>query len=441
MTDHSTQNRWLNAQARLMIPSNMKEVRDTFISNNVENSNSITSSCHNTLLPTNSPVFQYPSSITAEIRAERLGTNLRTPRTNLLPQALEVLKRSVKIYGRGNVLFASDPPIQDDSVDSSSIKTTSATNCSLEPTSKAPTSIQTISSTPATTAPPPTPAPPPTRTLLAVTAASTSVPFVSTKKKSSTKIGVTGSTIPIQTQLSRRKALKYLKKYLSSNRLDGHCTVKFCENLPSAGIFVNRPRATLARINCDDAYFGGDEDCKHSLLVSDKLLSPTNNTVSATRIVSFAVHEIGTHLVRRSNEEIQPWLHKHKKYNMIQDERVIKATEEGLAMVHEAMHLPSLLLARPALYYFASARAIKLSFAELYAELEEWVSDPLQRFDVRPFYFFSPTPSLFEFVINTPPPLIIHLYSLNHLLVLFKYIKTDLFFSQKRNRRHKHTRW
>ena len=176
--------------------------------------------------------------------------------------------------------------------------------------------------------------------------------------------------------------MKYLKTYLSANRLDSHCTVKFCDNLPSAGIFINRPKATLARINCDDAYFGGDEDCKHSLLVSSKLLSSEETKVSAIRIVSFAVHEIGTHLVRRSNEEIQPWLRKHNKYNMVKDERLIKATEEGLAMVHEAMHLPSLLLARPALYYFASAKALTLSFVDLFDALEEWVSDPTQRFDV-----------------------------------------------------------
>tara|TARA_B110000208_G_scaffold184648_1_gene238770 strand:+ start:148 stop:1221 length:1074 start_codon:yes stop_codon:yes gene_type:complete len=192
----------------------------------------------------------------------------------------------------------------------------------------------------------------------------------------------TGTTYPLRAHLNRKHALKYLCEYMTTNRLDSHCTVKFCDDLPSAGIFINRPRATMARIRCEDAYFGGDDDCKHSLLVSNKLLSSPESTVSALRLVSFAVHEIGTHLVRRSNEEIQPWLRKRNRYDMVKDERLIKATEEGLAMVHEAMHLPSQLLARPALYYFASARASQLSFVDLFAELAEFVANPIQRFDV-----------------------------------------------------------
>ena len=188
--------------------------------------------------------------------------------------------------------------------------------------------------------------------------------------------------MPPVPHLNRSTALQYLRDYLASNHLDSQCTVKFCTGLPSAGIFVNRPKATLARVRCDDAYFDGDDDCKHSLLVSDRLLSSPQATVTATRILTFAVHEIGTHLVRRSNEEIQPWLHKRNRFGMTQHQREIKATEEGLAMVHEAMHLPSLLLARPALYYYASARASILSFADLFDELEQWVQCPQHRFDV-----------------------------------------------------------
>ena len=145
----------------------------------------------------------------------------------------------------------------------------------------------------------------------------------------------------------------------------------------------------MARVRCEDAYFGGDDDCKHSLLVSDKLLSNEGDTVNAIRLVSFAVHEIGTHLVRRTNEEIQPWLRKTDRYEMVKDPRLVKATEEGLAMIHEAMHLPSMLLARSALYYVASARAQDLSFVDLFAELEQWVVDPVQRFDVSFLFFFN----------------------------------------------------
>ena len=183
--------------------------------------------------------------------------------------------------------------------------------------------------------------------------------------------------------LDQEAIREYLKKYLSSNRLDGNCKIRLESNLPSAGIFINRPRATLARVRCEKGYFGGDDDCKHTLLVSKSLLSSRDSgKVTPTRLLTFAVHEIGTHLVRRSNEEIQPWLRQRDRYDMTQDIRVLKATEEGLAMVHEAMHLPSLLLARPALYYYASARAAALSFVELFEELEQWVEDEGKRFDI-----------------------------------------------------------
>ena len=353
-----------------MLPSNLDEAREEFLSPTTDQVTPIDTIPGNdtftsTPPPLRSPMFQYSPTVTAESRAERLATPLRTPCTDLLPQAIKVLTRAVEQYGRGNVLLASDPPALSEPAPVSNSDSNSDTVPSsvVSPSLSMSASSSTTSSTPSTLSTP-------------------SMPSRKKKKVPTTKLGPTGSTIPLHTHLSRKKALKYLKTYLSANRLDSHCTVKFCDNLPSAGIFINRPKATLARINCDDAYFGGDEDCKHSLLVSSKLLSSKETKVSAIRIVSFAVHEIGTHLVRRSNEEIQPWLRKHNKYNMVKDERLIKATEEGLAMVHEAMHLPSLLLARPALYYFASAKALTLSFVDLFDALEEWVSDPTQRFDV-----------------------------------------------------------
>ena len=164
---------------------------------------------------------------------------------------------------------------------------------------------------------------------------------------------------------------------MTSNRLDSQCTVEFSHNLPSTGVFVNDPNATRARVKCDARYFQGQDDCKHSLFVSDAILSS-----GQTRLHLFAVHEIGTHLVRCNNEEIQPWLNRHKKWGMDRNARLIKATEEGLAMVHEAMHIPSLLLARPALFYYASARAAELSFVELFEDLEQYVSNVDERFRI-----------------------------------------------------------
>ena len=331
-----SEGRWKKALTKLLVPSNVDDCRDDFLLG-------ISSS----LLI--SPIFEYSACLTPEIRAQQLAKKLRTPSNACLLQAQEVLKRAVELYGAGNILHASDPP-----QDSLTTATTTAT------------ATTTITAT----------------TIAAATAAATATtPTPPAYLR-------TGTTFPTTRSLNRKDALKYLRGYLSSNRLDGGCTVKFSDGLPSIGLFINRPRATMARVRCEDAYFGGDDDCKHSLLVSDKLLSNEGDTVNAIRLVSFAVHEIGTHLVRRTNEEIQPWLRKTDRYEMVKDPRLVKATEEGLAMIHEAMHLPSMLLARSALYYVASARAQDLSFVDLFAELEQWVVDPVQRFDVSFLFFF-----------------------------------------------------
>ena len=324
----SSESRWNRAKNKMFVPDNLDVCREDFLASTTPIS----------------PIFTY--QVTAESRAKKLSSSLRTPRTDLLSTAISILKLAVNKYGQGNVLFASDPPVE--------------------------TAAETVSNTSLTTT---------TTTTITSSSSSIATPETTPKTEKTPHLD-TGTIFPKRTALNRKAAMKYLKKYMSTNHLDNHCTVKFCDGLPSTGIFINRPRATLARIRCEDAFFNGDEDCKHSLLVSDTLLSSSENTVSAIRLVSFAVHEMGTHMVRRINEEVQPWLRKRDRYDMVKDERLIKGTEEGLAMVHEAMHLPSQLLARPALYYFASARALELSFTELFVELKQWIEDPKQRFDV-----------------------------------------------------------
>ena len=103
---------------------------------------------------------------------------------------------------------------------------------------------------------------------------------------------------------------------------------------------------------------------------------PTGNTAHRRRW-----RMAGANL-RGSGTNSQGSPRRSERYGMASDARTLKATEEGLAMIHEAMHLPSLLLARPALYYYASARASVLSFVELFKELEEWVEDEGKRFDI-----------------------------------------------------------
>lgn len=88
-------------------------------------------------------------------------------------------------------------------------------------------------------------------------------------------------------------------------------------------------------------------------------------------------HEIGTHYVRKHNDKLQVWNCARKKYNLKRDIN----TEEGMASLAQLYTtackedgFASLL--QPALNYYSAFLASKLSFRDLYAELQEFISDP-----------------------------------------------------------------
>jgi hypothetical protein len=77
-------------------------------------------------------------------------------------------------------------------------------------------------------------------------------------------------------------------------------------------------------------------------------------------------HELGTHALRRINDEKQPW-HDHRKKFELSNHLI---TEEGLATVHKYLSKPRSLLYGAALKYVAVGIAQKHSFAQTWKQLQ-----------------------------------------------------------------------
>ena len=92
-----------------------------------------------------------------------------------------------------------------------------------------------------------------------------------------------------------------LNDFLKKSRVDHHCNIQWAD-MHNSGTFINRKSVSYARFKCKDEYFDkSSNSCKHTLYVSINL---DRNPI---RLKSFAVHEIGTHLLRYLNEEKQDW--------------------------------------------------------------------------------------------------------------------------------------
>lgn len=89
-------------------------------------------------------------------------------------------------------------------------------------------------------------------------------------------------------------------------------------------------------------------------------------------------HEIGTHLLRRINDEQQPW-RKNRTLYALHDHI---ETEEGLATIHSHMFLPNTILWLQALYYLTAYWAQSMSFAELNAKLKQYIDEPEKRWNM-----------------------------------------------------------
>lgn len=96
------------------------------------------------------------------------------------------------------------------------------------------------------------------------------------------------------------------------------------------------------------------------------------------RILGTLDHEIGTHYFRRLNEDKQPWASKREAFGF----GSYLETEEGLAILHAHLSLPSPMLWFSALFYYAVYQASRMSFAELFADLRQYVNDKERRWNM-----------------------------------------------------------
>ena len=183
-----------------------------------------------------------------------------------------------------------------------------------------------------------------------------------------------GSEDDIEWSLEQTSA--YLNDYMAKTRVDSYCEIKFAD-MHNSGTFINRKSVSYARFKCTDEYFdkSNTSASKHYLYVSTRL--PRN----PVRLRSFAVHEIGTHLVRRINEEVQPWNFGRSRFKLRRpgETRADTQTEEGFATINDTLVTPGQLLTQHAVTYFVSAKAKEHSFRELFNMLEKYVSDPDRR--------------------------------------------------------------
>jgi hypothetical protein len=86
-------------------------------------------------------------------------------------------------------------------------------------------------------------------------------------------------------------------------------------------------------------------------------------------------HEIGTHVLRRVNYEVQPWYKKKSKYGFSS----YLETEEGLAALHSLSARTFKSAVTIALKYVATDYAQSHSFAELWQYIGKYYDDPEAR--------------------------------------------------------------
>ncbi|GFN92320.1 hypothetical protein PoB_001882600 [Plakobranchus ocellatus] len=90
-------------------------------------------------------------------------------------------------------------------------------------------------------------------------------------------------------------------------------------------------------------------------------------------------HELGTHYLRSCNNRYQPWYSCRVRRELAMEP--MNPTEEGLASLHSVLFREKPFLWRAALLYYTTYMASKLSFKELFSDLEKFVYSPNVRWD------------------------------------------------------------
>ena len=172
-------------------------------------------------------------------------------------------------------------------------------------------------------------------------------------------------------EVDQATAEQHIVEFVTAHKLQDKLWVRFTPNRVSCVGSLQRSRR-----NSQD-----HPEVRHTLFVS------TANKLRKHELRQFVAHEIGTHLMRIVNDEIQPWRGSsgRKKFNLHSNStREFRETEEGLATINTVLHSgggpKSRYLFREALLYYACAKSATMNFVELFAELAPYMPSPRRRF-------------------------------------------------------------
>ena len=172
-------------------------------------------------------------------------------------------------------------------------------------------------------------------------------------------------------EVDQATAQEHIVEFVTAHKLQDKLWVRFTPNRVSCVGSLQRSRR-----NSQD-----HPEVRHTLFVS------TANKLRKHELRQFVAHEIGTHLLRVVNDELQPWRGSsgRKKFGLhANSTREFRETEEGLATINTVLHsgggAKSRYLFREALLYYACAKSATMNFVELFAELAPYMPSPRRRF-------------------------------------------------------------
>jgi len=172
-------------------------------------------------------------------------------------------------------------------------------------------------------------------------------------------------------EVDQATAERHIVDFVTQHKLQDKLWVRFTPNRVSCVGSLQRSRR-----NSQD-----HPEVRHTLFVS------TANKLRKHELRQFVAHEIGTHLLRVVNDELQPWRGSsgRKKFGLhANSTREFRETEEGLATINTVLHSgggpKSRYLFREALLYYACAKSATMNFVELFAELAPYMPSPRRRF-------------------------------------------------------------
>ncbi len=159
--------------------------------------------------------------------------------------------------------------------------------------------------------------------------------------------------------------------YLEDLQITDQVTLNFCKNKVAPTSVTHDPKGGKSKIN-----IGLPIEYREG------------------RIMGVLHHEIGTHFLRKFNEKQQVWYKKREKYEL----RNCIQTEEGFASINQLFEMVNTsfsqynyifiqckesdkqpFLYKAALNYYSAYMASKMSFVDLFNDLEKYIDNPRRR--------------------------------------------------------------